>query len=637
MADDNNTDFQKLVDLMAENNRATSEIERDGRNTRRHLLEMKNMQTVALDTSKSMATVFDNFFEAMDANALSNAEKESERASIFKDMRDTLAGGIDVNTSSGNDVSSKDGKGLMTKLGGMMGGAAMAAGALLAGVGIGAAGLTYAMGKIEELDTTKIKENVDDLLSMAESDRMTVENVAGVAATMTALGVGLAAFSLGSGAAAAIAKFTEGSDWPQEIKDNVTTLLSIGDIPGMGGDAAAVSATLTGLGIGLAAFGIGKAADGVGTAISSFSEGNFADNIKKEVETLLSIDTGGKGDVSGFVATLTGLGLGLAAFAVGKAGSGVADGLTQFTTGDNFAADIKKEVETLLSIDTGAKGDVSGFVGTMTALSAGLVAFAIGKGTTGAADALTKFTSGDNFAEDIKKEVDTLLTIGDGANLERTLAATGSLTALGAGLTAFGAGKGVNALADLGSSIVGFFTGSKSPVEQAIEVGEKADTIKAGADAFSAFADVFERMSTMGDISIDMDDAIEDMVEYTKTLEKILQGGKLTIGKNFTTDGLANLTGDVDKAVANINRVRGALQLEQNDSAVVQGASNDQGSKVVNLSAENIELRFPENSNTGQSNNVAVADNRSTASSVTTNVNMTPHDRASSTVAGPYG
>lgn len=636
MADDNNTDFQKLVDLMAENNRATSEIERDGRNTRRHLLEMKNMQTVALDTSKSMATVFDNFFEAMDANALSNAEKESERASIFKDMRDTLAGGIDVNTSSGNDVSSKDGKGLMTKLGGMMGGAAMAAGALLAGVGIGAAGLTYAMGKIEELDTTKIKENVDDLLSMAESDRMTVENVAGVAATMTALGVGLAAFSLGSGAAAAIAKFTEGSDWPQEIKDNVTTLLSIGDIPGMGGDAAAVSATLTGLGIGLAAFGIGKAADGVGTAISSFSEGNFADNIKKEVETLLSIDTAGVFETAGLVATLTGLGVGLAAFSLGKGTAGVADAVTKFS-GENFAEDIKREVETLLSIDTGAKGDVSGFVGTMTALSAGLVAFAIGKGTTGAADALTKFTSGDNFAEDIKKEVDTLLTIGDGANLERTLAATGSLTALGAGLTAFGAGKGVNALADLGSSIVGFFTGSKSPVEQAIEVGEKADTIKAGADAFSAFADVFERMSTMGDISIDMDDAIEDMVEYTKTLEKILQGGKLTIGKNFTTDGLANLTGDVDKAVANINRVRGALQLEQNDSAVVQGASNDQGSKVVNLSAENIELRFPENSNTGQSNNVAVADNRSTASSVTTNVNMTPHDRASSTVAGPYG
>jgi hypothetical protein len=134
-----------------------------------------------------------------------------------------------------------------------------------------------------------------------------------------------------------------------------------------------------------------------------------------------------------------------------------------------------------------------------------------------------------------------------------------------------------------------------------------------------------------------MDEAIEDLDQYTRTLETILQGGTLTDGFNFETDGLANLTQDVDKAVANINRVRGALQLERNDSAVVQGASTEQGSKVVNLSAENIELRFPENASTGQSNNVAVADNRSTASSVTTNVNMTPHDRASSTVAGPYG
>ena len=145
-------------------------------------------------------------------------------------------------------------------------------------------------------------------------------------------------------------------------------------------------------------------------------------------------------------------------------------------------------------------------------------------------------------------------------------------------------------------------------------------------------------MYTMGEMSFgDMDEAIEDLDQYTRTLETILQGGTLTDGFNFETDGLANLTQDVDKAVANINRVRGALQLEQNDSAVVQGASNDQGSKVVNLSAENIELRFPENVGTGQSNNVAVADNRSTASSVTTNVNMTPNDRASSTVAGPYG
>ena len=632
MADDNTGQFQELIDLMAANNKSTIEIERDGRNTRRHLLEMKKLQTSALETNKSISTVFENFFEAMDANRLSDAEGEMERLSLFEDIRASLDGGIVVNDNGKSD--SKSGPGMMGKLGGMMGGAAMAAGALLAGVGIGAAGLTYAMGKMEELDTKKIKENVDDLLSMAESDRMTVGNVAAVSATMLALGVGLAAFTIGEGASKAVAKFSEGNDWPQDIKDNVETLLSIGDIPGMGGNAAAVSLTLTGLGIGLAAFGIGKAADGVGTAISSFSEGNFADNIKKEVETLLSIDTASAKDTAGLVATLTGLGIGLSAFAIGKAGSGIGDAITTFQ-GDNFAADIKKEVETLLSIDTGAKGDVSGFVGTMTALSAGLVAFAIGKGSAGAADALTKFTAGDNFAEDIKREVETLLSIGDSANMDRTLAATGALTALGVGLTAFGAGKGVNALADLGSSIVGFFTGSKSPVEQAIEVGEKADTITAGANAFSAFADVFERMSTMGDISIDMDDAIEEMVEYTKLLETVLQGGKLTKGTNFETDGLANLTGDVDKAVSNINRVRDVLQLQSGSGSQMQAEESQSGNKIITISAENIELRMPQAA--AQGSTVAVADNSKKSNVTTTIINSQPKNRINDTLQNAYG
>ena len=62
MADDNSINFQELINLMAENNRSTVEIERDGRNTRRHLLEMKKLQTTALETSKNMTAIFDNFF-----------------------------------------------------------------------------------------------------------------------------------------------------------------------------------------------------------------------------------------------------------------------------------------------------------------------------------------------------------------------------------------------------------------------------------------------------------------------------------------------------------------------------------------------------------------------------------------------
>tara|TARA_R110001606_G_scaffold30734_1_gene94796 strand:- start:1 stop:1872 length:1872 start_codon:yes stop_codon:yes gene_type:complete len=623
MADDNTGQFQELIDIMASTNKSTIEIERDGRNTRRHLLEMKKLQSSALETNKNLSNVFENFFESMNANKLADSEGEMERLSLFEDIRASLDGGITLNDNGKSD--SKSGGGGLGKLGGMMGGAAMAAGALLAGVGIGAAGLTYAMGKMEDLDTKKIKENVDDLLSMAESDRMTVGNVAGVSATMLALGIGLAAFTIGEGASKAVAKFSEGSDWPQDIKDNVETLLSIGDIPGMGGNAAAVSLTLTGLGIGLAAFGIGKAADGVGTAIQSFSEGNFAEDIKKEVETLLSIDTGKDGQVGDFVGTMSGLGLGLAAFGIGKAVGGMGDAITKFSSGDDFAQGIKDEVETLLSIDTTSGIDVETFKKTLGGLGVGLAAFGIG----------SFFAGGDGVADGVKKEVETLLTIGEDSDSTQTVKATASLVALGVGLTAFGAGKGVNALADLGSSIVGFFTGSKSPVEQAIEVGEKADIIQSGADAFSSFADVFQRMSTMGDISIDMDDAIEEMVDYAKVLETVLQGGKITLGTNFETDGLANLTEDVNKAVVNINRVRDVLQLQSGGSSV-QSSSKDSGDKIITLSAENIELRMPSNQAT-QGNTVAVADNSKKSIVTTTVINTKPNNRVADTVQNGYG
>ena len=623
MADDNTGQFQELIDIMASTNKSTIEIERDGRNTRRHLLEMKKLQSSALETNKNLSNVFENFFESMNANKLADSEGEMERLSLFEDIRASLDGGITLNDNGKSD--SKSGGGGLGKLGGMMGGAAMAAGALLAGVGIGAAGLTYAMGKMEDLDTKKIKENVDDLLSMAESDRMTVGNVAGVSATMLALGIGLAAFTIGEGASKAVAMFSEGSDWPQDIKDNITTLLSIGDIPGMGGNAAAVSLTLTGLGIGLAAFGIGKAADGVGTAIQSFSEGNFAEDIKKEVETLLSIDTGKDGQVGDFVGTMSGLGLGLAAFGIGKAVGGMGDAITKFSSGDDFAQGIKDEVETLLSIDTTSGIDVETFKKTLGGLGVGLAAFGIG----------SFFAGGDGVADGVKKEVETLLTIGEDSDSTQTVKATASLVALGVGLTAFGAGKGVNALADLGSSIVGFFTGSKSPVEQAIEVGEKADIIQSGADAFSSFADVFQRMSTMGDISIDMDDAIEEMVDYAKVLETVLQGGKITLGTNFETDGLANLTEDVNKAVVNINRVRDVLQLQSGGSSV-QSSSKDSGDKIITLSAENIELRMPSNQAT-QGNTVAVADNSKKSIVTTTVINTKPNNRVADTVQNGYG
>ena len=280
----------------------------------------------------------------------------------------------------------------------------------------------------------------------------------------------------------------------------------------------------------------------------------------------------------------------------------------------------------------------------MGALAAGLVAFAIGKGASSTADAIDKFTDGD-FAETISQQVDTLLMVGDNASAERTAKATTVLAALGVGLATFAAGKGLNTLADLGASIVGFFTGSKSPVEQAIEVGEKADQIEAGAIAFEKFLDVFQKFADMSnsiELDTNIDEAIEDLDNYTRVLETIVQGGTLTKGRNFNTDGLANITEDVDKAIANVSRLRDVLKIETGGQEMQQNDSvAETSNKIINLSAENMELKLPEAFNPaamaaamGTSSNSIITDNSSKTEIAV--MQQSQPDKIDKSVQGPY-
>ena len=586
--------LEQLVELMSENNRATSEIERDGRNTRRHLLEMKKIQQASLDMSDRVNTGFDNFFETMNANKLGDKEKASERASIFEEIRDELkemrSSGIPQN--GGSSGSSAGGSGGFMK---MLGGAGLGVGAAAVGVAAVFASSAFLIKTIEDMDGKKIVQNVDDLLGISrlDADEGAAAEVFG---TLAAIGAGLLIFSAGSSAAAlsqgVIDKF-EGGGWAEKIKENVATLISIADLEGMSvKNVAGVSATMAALGMGLLAFSAGSATGaavtGVDEAVKHFSDNEgFAKSIKDNVETLLSIDTSlGSGlEIAGKMAALS---AGLIAFSIGSVVAGSAEGATQaiekFSGGGNWAENIVSNITTLLSIADLSFGDVAKTTGALGTLGTGLAAFGVGSFFAGVGDAASS-------ADSIVSEVDKLLTIGENADKERTLAATGALTSLGFGLTAFAAGKGVNALADIGASIVGFFTGAKSPIEQAIEVGEKADTIQAGADAFSSFADVFERMSSMGEISIEMGDAITDLDDNIRLLETILQGGTLKRGINFETDGLANLGDDVDKAVANFKKIQGILSMDTPDGTSASTRGDTTGVELMNISAENVELR----------------------------------------------
>ena len=585
--------LEQLVELMAENNRATSEIERDGRNTRRHLLEMKKIQQASLDMSDRVNTGFDNFFETMNANKLGDEEKASERSSIFEEIRDELremrSSGIPQ--EGGSSSSSGGGSGGFMK---MLGGAGLGVGAAAVGVAAVFASSAFLIKTIQDMDGKKIVQNVDDLLGISrlDADEGAAAEVFG---TLAAIGAGLLIFSAGSSAAAlsqgVIDKF-EGGGWPEKIKHNVAELLSIADLEGMSVEnVAGVSATMAALGLGLLAFSAGAATGaavtGVDEAVKSFSGNDgFAKSIKDNVETLLSIDTSGSSlEIAGTMAALS---AGLIAFSIGSTTASAAEGASQaiekFSGGGNWAENIVSNITTLLSIADLSFGDVAKTTGALAILGNGLVAFGVGSFFAGVGDSVSS-------ADSIVSEVDKLLTIGEKADKERTLAATGALASLGIGLTAFAGGKGVLALADLGASIVGFFTGTKSPIEQAIEVGERADTIQAGADAFSSFADVFERMSLMGDISISMGSAITDLDDNVRLLETILQGGTLTRGFNFETDGLANLGDDVDKAVANFNRIQGILSMNTSDGTTASATSDNTGIDLMNISAENVELR----------------------------------------------
>ena len=601
--------INELVEQMEANNKSTKNIEKDQRNTRRHLLEMKKMQTVIADFQARTVYGFENFQDMIDSNSLQGQEDAREKSTIFQEIRDELRN-LPKDTAQASSEESRKGRGGLGKIGGILAGAGMAA----AGIGIGIAAVFYTAPKLieafEDMDVKKIASNVETLVginqSVEEKGGNLLKDGGSLALALTGIGVGLLALGIGSAGNAAVDKFLD-DGWAETIVDNVSTLLSINALAGGSldfiGKGGSFALAMTGLGIGLAAFGIGKIADGTGDAINKFASGdNFAERIKNEVETLLSIDMSkADGKKTQFIATMSSLGLGLAAFAIGKAGSGIADAVTQFQ-GDNFAKDIKSEVETLLEIPNlpGVGVDTLAFLGVMTGISAGLGAFAVTKGAAGISEFLNL---GGNFAEGIKKEVNTILSIGDSANVEQTKRASASLIEISKGIGIFAGAQGLGALSGISSSILSFFSGSSSPIEQALKLGNNAEEVQAGADAFTDFANAIGKFSNVN-LDFDAEALAEDLYAASKTLELALVGG--TEGFIFKERfvGLNNLTGDMDQAVSSINRLKDSLSLEVQGGASMQVPNKIEGLVVNTLSVENAILKMPNQNSTGSNTNV---------------------------------
>jgi len=462
--------------------------------------------------------------------------------------------------------------------------AGLGVGLALFAIGSGAtAGVQYAIEKFEMGNWAKtVKENVLTLLSIG--DGLAVGNLqllfegAAVGTALAGLGIGLAAFAIGSGAQAAVDYFSQGSNWAENVKTNVNTLLSIGDDKTAGAlqvlfEGVGVSLALTGLGVGLVAFSAGQ---GVASAVDYFSEDNWAQKVKDNVETLLSISNleGVGWDTTAFIGIMTGLGLGLAAFALGKGVDTVVEGMDQalnYFTGENdFAQRIYDQVAILLSIPNmpGIGGDVAGFIAAMTGIATGLAIFALGKGADTAVEgmdqALNYFTGEDNFAQRIYDQVSTLMSVTDLTDEGRATQFASALGIISAGILAFTTADFLGTLADVGQTILGFF-GVQSPFEKIMEIADKSEDLIQGAEALEKIANALTAFGniSVSKIRIDFEQLATDLGKAIPLLRGLATGG--VVGAGWLSRGIDFEKGILDPELRlneiadRINLVRKAL------------------------------------------------------------------------------
>ena len=465
--------------------------------------------------------------------------------------------------------------------------------AMMAVAGVAAA--AAALAGILSVDADAIKKKVETLLSIVELPNMNAKAVAGVSATLLALGTGLAVFGVGSavaGVGEAVANFMgvgEGdADWAETIKGNVATLLTIGELPGMDGkNVATVALTLGGLGAGLAAFAVGKTAAGVAegasSAIEKFGGGGFnAEQIVQEVSTLLSImedPNVGVKNALGFIGIMGALGAGLAAYAVGKAAEGGGEGvqgaaehIQKFGNNAGFGERVKQEVTALLSIMSDPNVSVTGalgFIGIMGALGAGLAAYAVGKaaeggasGIQGAADHIAKFGE-TPFAERVKGEVATLLTIPSlpGADIETAKTFGAVMGLLGAGLAAFALGKGAEGAAEGAQAAIksfsegeGFATRIKNEVTGLLSIlGNENVSIEKSETFSTVLGNIADGLTKFAASKF-----VDTFASIGSAIAGFFTGEESTIGQVLklaaSTDDLVKVAGSLDKVQASLDK-----------------------------------------------------------------------------------
>ncbi len=486
-----------------------------------------------------------------------------------------------------------------------------------------------------------VKENVLTLLSIADGISGNVSMLlegAILGSALAGLGIGLAAFGVGQ-ALIGLGQWTTDTTWAEQVKSNVHTLLSIADgITGNVGmllEGQTFGLAMLGLGAGLAALAVGQGAMGLAQFVT---DDDWAQRVKDSVATLLSIgDLPGIGwNTATFVASMIGLSSGLAAFALGTGANVVVDGAERaigyFTGEPDFAQRIKDQVATLLSIAElpGIGGDTVGFVATMLGLSSGLAAFALGKGANtvvdGADKAIAYFADQPDFAQRIKDQVATLLSI-PGMSAEGSVDDfLSTMSKISLGLIAFAGGELIGTLTEAGVALLGFF-GVDSPMDKVLALAKEADQLEKGAAALEKIANALE---VFGNIKIarggiDFAGLAEDLGKAVPLLDALANGGEVAGSDGWLSSPLVFPKGILDpslrldemaEAISKVNYVLG-------QSAVYPSPSTD----VANAKASVIESSAAKAGSVSTINAPTVNNvgGSTTNNSSTTIINTAPH------------
>ena len=435
-----------------------------------------------------------------------------------------------------------------------------------------AAGLVAAFAGFLDFDAQKVKDKVLILTSIA--DEVDANDTAETVATLATLGIGLAAFGVGS-VANGIAQSFMKKDWAKGIVASVTDLVKIGELPFS--KALKGAANLTTIGVGLAAFGLtsGLGALGMGLTESMLKEG-WAQKILDSVTTLVQI-----GDLSFLkavkaAASLGTIGAGLAVFGVGSAVGGAGQAIADTMNSPGWAQGILDSVTTLVKI-----GDLSFLAaieaaGSLKVLGAGLAIFGVGSAVASIA--------APGFAQGIVDSVKTLTTVKDQITEKEATSFKKIMKELSKGMLVFSGSSFISSLLDGATGILNFFTGGKSPIEQMLGVADREADLNKGADALDRIRGALTSLSSLkfdgGDLGIEK--FAEDLLKSIPLIETAIMGGKIDGGilpwaDDIEFKGLAS--GDIKyaEAVKNIESLRKALGAEVSSSSGASSAGSSSG------------------------------------------------------------